>query len=150
VERLFRYDAWASRETLASLRAAAHPPEQAVRVMAHVVGASWLWHSRLTDDPSPLAVWPALGLAAAGEELESVTTAWNAYLARLKPAGRARTISYTNSKGEPWTSRVEDVLLHVVFHGTHHRGQIASLLRSAGAEPAYVDFIHAVRSGRVV
>ena len=61
----------------------------------------------------------------------------------------ARTIVYTNSKGEPWSSRVSDVLMHVVLHGGYHRGQIAADLREAGFTPAYTDYIEAVRRGWV-
>ena len=147
--RLLRWDAWANRETLSSLRAASRPPDRALHLMAHVVGASWLWLSRLEDEPSPLAVWPALPLASLGEELEGLDAAWDRYLARVTRESLARHVAYTNSKGERWTSREEDVLLHVAFHGEHHRGQIASALRAAGAEPAYTDYIHAVRRGFV-
>jgi uncharacterized damage-inducible protein DinB len=58
-------------------------------------------------------------------------------------------VSYTNSKGELWTSTVEDILTHLVIHSAYHRGQIASDLRSAGREPAYTDYIHAVRQGLI-
>ena len=54
-------------------------------------------------------------------------------------------VEYRNSKGELWRSRVEDILTHVLFHSTYHRGQIALLMRASGMEPAYTDFIHAVR-----
>jgi uncharacterized damage-inducible protein DinB len=54
-------------------------------------------------------------------------------------------VGYTNSKGEPWTNTVEEILTHVVIHSTYHRGQIASDLRNAGLEPAYTDYIHALR-----
>jgi uncharacterized damage-inducible protein DinB len=36
-----------------------------------------------------------------------------------------------------------------VVHGGYHRGQIAAAVREAGGEPAYTDFIHAVRAGLV-
>ena len=62
---------------------------------------------------------------------------------------RYRTPQTVNSKGEPWTSSVEDILTHVVLHAAHHRGQVASGLRAAGHEPAYTDYIHAVRRGLV-
>ena len=52
----------------------------------------------------------------------------------------------TNSKGEPWTSRVGTILTHVVLHGCHHRGQIASSLAAAEVTPPDVDYVHAVRS----
>ena len=42
----------------------------------------------------------------------------------------------------PW-----DVLTHVVTDSAYHRGQVASELRAGGFEPAYTDFIHAVRQG---
>ena len=58
--RQLRYDAWANAETLASLRSTA--PPQALRWMAHIVGAERLWLGRLTGEPSPLAVWPELAV----------------------------------------------------------------------------------------
>jgi len=57
----------------------------------------------------------------------------------------AEAVDYKNSKGEPWRNRVEDVLTHVIMHSAYHRGQIAMEMRAAGMEPAYTDFIHAVR-----
>jgi uncharacterized damage-inducible protein DinB len=57
----------------------------------------------------------------------------------------ARQINYVNSKGESWSSQVDDILLHVITHSAYHRGQIASNMRAAGLTPAYTDFIHAVR-----
>jgi len=59
------------------------------------------------------------------------------------------TISYKNTKGEGWTSVIEDVLLHVTTHSAYHRGQIALNLRAAGLQPAYTDYIHGVRQGLV-
>jgi DinB family len=39
--------------------------------------------------------------------------------------------------------------MHVVMHGTYHRGQIAAEVRAAGGAPEYTDFIHAVRAAAV-
>ena len=44
---------------------------------------------------------------------------------------------------------MEDVLLHVVMHSVYHRGQAAADVRANGGTPAYTDFIHAVRTGRI-
>ncbi len=71
------------------------------------------------------------------------------FLGQLSPAGLLETVVYKNSKGEPWTSTVEDILTHVVLHSAYHRGQIASLMRAGGEQPAYTDFIHAVRQGLI-
>ena len=74
---------------------------------------------------------------------------WRNYLTQLSPAGFDEKIEYRNSKGEAWSSRVEDVLTHVLLHSAYHRGQVALEMRSAGIGPAYTDFIHAVRQGLV-
>jgi uncharacterized damage-inducible protein DinB len=67
----------------------------------------------------------------------------------LPPAGLDETVDYVNSKGEPWTSSVEDILTHTVLHSSYHRGQIASDMRASGHAPAYTDYIHARRRGFV-
>ena len=149
LRRLFAYDAWANRETAASLRAASAPPETAVRRFAHVLGTEWLWLSRIRGEPSPMAVWPALSLSEAEREIAKLAEAYEAELVSLSPEGLARRVAYRNSKGEPWESAVDDIFEHVTIHGAHHRGQIVSDLRAAGFEPPYIDFIHAVRKGYV-
>jgi len=61
----------------------------------------------------------------------------------------SRRVDYTNSQGERWSNTIEDILTHVVLHGTYHRGQIATIVRQSGETPAYTDYIHAVRQGLV-
>lgn len=58
-------------------------------------------------------------------------------------------VTYSNTKGQQWTSSVGDVLTHVVMHAAYHRAQIAAELRRAGHTPAYTDFVHATRQGFV-
>jgi uncharacterized damage-inducible protein DinB len=145
--RLFDYDAWANRETLRSLRSVNTAPSAAVKRMAHIVGAGWLWLTRLKGEPVRIAVWPKLDLGGCEVEAEALAAVWRNYIATLSEDGLSRRVSYVNSKGEPWESTVEDILIHTTMHGTYHRGQIASDLRRAGFEPAYTDFIHAVRNG---
>jgi uncharacterized damage-inducible protein DinB len=74
---------------------------------------------------------------------------WHGYFAQLSSAGLWQKVTYKNSKGESWTSTVQDILTHVVIHSAYHRGQIASLMRAAGGTPAYTDFIHAARQGLI-
>lgn len=145
LRRLFAYDGWANRETLGSLRAADAPPPPAVRRMGHVVGTEWLWLSRLKGEGKPMAVWPELTLDDCEREAGRLAAAWREHLAGLSERALSRRVCYVNSKGEPWESAAGDILMHTILHSSHHRGQIASDLRGAGFEPAYTDFIHAVR-----
>ena len=145
--RQLRWDAWANRETLASLRGGESSP--ALRWMGHIAGAELLWLGRLTGEPSEVAVWPELAPDAVAALLARLDDAWPRYLDALSEDELGEPVGYRNSRGEFWNSTVGDILTHVVSHSAYHRGQIASAIRAAGGEPAYTDFIHAVRTGLV-
>lgn len=147
LRRQLHYDAWAHREVLTALAGAASPPEKALRWFAHILAAERLWLARIRGEPSKVAVWPEPDLDRSRGEVEELEGLWKSYLETLTPEGLGAEIVYVNSKGEPWRSRVEDVLQHVVIHSAYHRGQIAAALREAGISPAYTDFIHAARQG---
>lgn len=149
VARMFAYDQWANTEALASLRATGSPPERARKTMAHIVAAEVLWHARLNHASAPLAVWPDLDLDQCATWLADLQRLWSRYLDALAPDALGTKIEYTNTKGEAFASTVGDVLTHVIVHSAHHRGQIAAAVRAAGHQPAYTDFIHATRTGRL-
>ena len=147
LRRLFAYDRWANACVLRGLETDSGGP-RAIKLFAHVLGAEALWFDRLESRKSG-AVWPDLTLAQCRTELAGVSVRGEAYLESLAPARLAAPISYTNSKGEPWTSTVGDILTHIVLHSTYHRGQIASDVRAAGQTPTYTDYIHCVRQGMI-
>jgi len=146
LRELLRYDVWANRETLRSLRPGA--PSRSLRWMAHIIGAEHLCMARLRRRQETLPVWPELDVATCGERLEELSHLWPEYLDEASDS-LSEQISYTNSKGEAWTNTVEEILTHVVIHSAYHRGQIASDVRASGGVPAYTDYVHAVRQRRI-
>lgn len=149
LRRLFDYDRWANREVLAKLQASDGQPQRSLKLMAHIVAAEKLWLERLQQQPQTLPVWPNLTLDECTKEAEELPGLWQSYLSQLDDSDRNRAVAYTNSKGEHYQNRVEDILTHVVMHSAYHRGQIASDMRTAGMVPAYTDFIQGVRQGSV-
>jgi uncharacterized damage-inducible protein DinB len=148
LDRLLQYDLWANRETLKSLEQAI-PPPRSLKWMGHIIGAEFLWLARLEGQASPMPVWPDLSLKDCGKRLGEVSHKLLDGLARAGPERLTEEVSYTNSKGEAWSSTVEEILTHVAIHSAYHRGQIAADLRFAGQTPAYTDYIHAVRQGLI-
>jgi uncharacterized damage-inducible protein DinB len=148
-QRLFSHDDWANRETAASVVRAARAPDKTRTVLAHIIGTEWEWYARIHGGKSHMPVWPALDPAECIAESSRLLASWRELLASLDAAGLSRPVTYKNSKGEPWTSPVGDILMHVALHSSYHRGQIATLLRDSGHEPAYTDFIHAARQGKL-
>jgi uncharacterized damage-inducible protein DinB len=146
--RMFEHDTWANATVLDALRAGP-APDQARAWIAHIIAAERLWLARLRQEPPTMPVWPDLDLDECAAELAGLQGDWTRWLETLDQDGLGDGVAYRNSKGEFWTSIVGDVLTHVLLHGSYHRGQIASAVRAAGGEPAYTDFIHAVRSGLI-
>jgi len=148
LDRLFAYEFWANRETLQSLeRARDSAPRRALEIMAHVAAASRLWFARLTREKIKVEVWPKRTIAQIREDLDALEAMWSGWLGASPQPSLDESISYVNSKGEPWSSTPRDILTHLALHSAYHRGQIAMLLGQSGQGAAYTDFIHAARQG---
>ena len=149
LHRLFVYDDWANREVLSSLRQAETAPARSLKLMGHIFSAERLWLERMRQQKQTLPVWPDFNLEQCATQAAELPVLWKNFLDTVNQAGLSGTVSYKNSKGESWTNRREDILLHVIMHSAYHRGQIATDMRAAGFTPAYTDFIHGVRQGLI-
>ena len=140
-QRLFRYDAWANEEVLMALRAMPEPPAHSVALLAHLAGAGNTWISRLRHETSVLPIWPELTFAECEERLRTLAYGWKACLEELSLETLGDKLNYRNSKGQPFSARVADILTHVINHASYHRGQIAAEMRASGHAPAMTDYI---------
>ena len=145
----FVYNAWANRAVLETIRAAGGENARSLQLMSHILAAERVWLERLRQVPQSVPVWPESDLARCEAEAAELERNWHEYLDLATAGDLLQTVSYKNTKGELWASAILDVLTHVILHSAHHRGQIASHMRSIGQTPAYTDFIHAVRQGLV-
>lgn len=143
--RLLAYDAWANAESLRSVLAVTPPPAEATRLLAHLAGAGGTWLARLRGTTPRLAIWPELAPTELARELDAVAAGIRDLMNDPESGRLDRIVTYTNSRGDTFTSTVEDILHHVVIHGGYHRGQVAAAVRAAGGTPALTDFIHFAR-----
>ena len=146
---LFSYDDWANREVLGSLQTLNAPPVRSVKLLAHIISSERLWLERLLAQKQTHPVWPLFTLEDCKSEIDQLHGRWKNYLLSLGEAGLSDSRTYKNTRGDTFTSKKQDILLHVIMHSAYHRGQIAADVRAAGFTPAYTDFIHAVRQGFV-
>lgn len=54
-------------------------------------------------------------------------------------------INYENSKGEPFTNSIDELIRHITNHGTYHRGNISTMIRQQGYEGVSTDYIFFLR-----
>jgi uncharacterized damage-inducible protein DinB len=150
--RWFEYEQDSNAKVLTSLQAVADPlrgmPEyqKAVDLLAHLVAARNIWLYRLGFGSQPLELFPTgTSIRELPQLLDQMQSAWGKYLQSLTDTELARRFDYASYDGPRFRNTVEDVLTQLYGHSLYHRGQIAMLLRSIGAEPAATDFIYWTR-----
>jgi uncharacterized damage-inducible protein DinB len=57
------------------------------------------------------------------------------YLSSLKPNDLYKSVSRTNNDGIRRTTKVKDVLIHVITEELHHRGEIIAILWQTNIQP---------------
>ena len=146
--RWFEYEKDSHAKTLDSLNAVAEELRQsegfrkAVNLMGHIIAARRLWLFRFGVAADKVELFPREAtlteLPAAVAQME---TLWSDYLERLNDADLAHVFEYQSYEGPRFRNTIEDILTQLFGHSWYHRGQIALLLRSIGAEPAATDFV---------
>ena len=107
------------------------------QTLVHTYSAEWVWHSRWEGRP-PKAMLPAdmfpdvASLRPAWVELEA---RMHALLAAAGPEGHTRRFDYTLLSGAAGASTLQQMVQHVVNHGSYHRGQVTTMLRQLGVAP---------------
>jgi len=145
--RLFDYNRWAGTRVLRVLQEADEVPGQALELFSHLLRAQDHWYGRVEGtDHADLDFWVTESLADCAERLRASTERWQSVLDDCSPEALDETIAYTNSKGIAYETPLGDVCTHVVNHGTHHRSQIALVLRQVEIDPPATDYIFYLRS----
>jgi len=113
----------------------------------HILSGDLAWLSRFTGDPgSP----PPLGaelfadfrqLASEREQCDARLQAWSA---NVDPDWLVAPMTFTSqTDGIQRTLPTWVLVVHMFNHGTHHRGQLTTLLKQLGLDPGETD-IHKV------
>lgn len=128
------------------MRAAEDVPERAMELFGHLLRAQDLWYGRVQDTAhAELSLWAEDDLSACVERAEASARRWRTVLENVVADDLDRPVAYTNSKGTSFETPLRDILSHIVNHGTHHRAQIALVLRDVGIAPPPTDYIFFVR-----
>lgn len=146
------YSSWASRqlvEAAAQLggeelnRDFATADRTVLGTLAHVYAADRTWLGRVLGNPPVTFLDPEkdLRIDVLQNDWPAIYEGWQRWAAQLDDDSTARRISYKDLKGDPYQTPIWQVVLHVVNHGTHHRGQAAGFLRSMGRTPPRLDLV---------
>ena len=114
--------------------------------LVHTFAADRIWLYRVTGGENPGFVSEAdRSFAVLSEKWPQVLDRWKHWGQGLTDESVKVNITYQDLKGNTWTQPVWQILLHLVNHGTHHRGQVSGFLRSLGQTPPATDLIYYYR-----
>ena len=104
------------------------------KTILHIWDAELVWFKRLQGES--LTEWPSKDFEG---DRETLISGWIDNCIALKEYIESKgeeylstTISYKNMSGKAYSNTVEEIIYHVVNHGTFHRGQIITMLRANG------------------
>lgn len=112
------------------------------KMLVHCMGVQWIWLCRFRGEspcklpeadefPTRMSVeqrWPLVHAALID------------FVGRTTPQQLGNPVTYHDTKGGTHTLPLRDMILHLIDHGSYHRGQINTLIKRAGGTPAPVTF----------
>ncbi|MGA7560777.1 MAG: DinB family protein [Terriglobales bacterium] len=140
------YTAWASSRLVEA--ASALNPQELMRdfatadhnvlgTLVHVYAADRIWLGRIEGNPPArfLDLEQDMQLGVLRREWPALLERWKQWGALLTEDSIDRNVSYKSTKGDAFVTPTWQIVLHVVNHATHHRGQVSGFLRAMGHVP---------------
>ncbi len=153
IRSLFAQKSWANNElfnVLATVSAAEHAAavDTAIRTLNHIYVVDCIFKAHLLGEAHG---YTATNTDATPEidELQfcvAETDVWyEKHVATVTPSQLGERISFRFTDGDAGTMTREEMLLHVITHGSYHRGNVGQVLKSISVAPPrdlYTKFLH--------
>jgi uncharacterized damage-inducible protein DinB len=146
--QFFQYNRDANQSYIKVLQEADGIQDRAFELMSHILNAHEVWLERITPGTTSGQVnpWDKRDLIT----LNDVNFDLYGKTEKLLKSSSSeilsgKKISYKTTKGQPFESKIADILYHIVNHASYHRGQISIFLREKEITPPNSDYIFYVR-----
>lgn len=140
LKTLLKYDFWANEQWLAVFER--EEPSASVRsIYEHMLAAQAIWADRCGLSPE-----------MASRDLRACTMALSArWIQGVADTEPSTVVHYQNSKGIAFERSFEEIVRHVVNHGSYHRGQLRGHYEQLEqvVDTDLVIFLDALRSGEI-
>jgi uncharacterized damage-inducible protein DinB len=155
LQRLFRYKAWANDALLANLARldAPAPRELAIKALAHTYVVDRIFaahlrghaHGHRAANPAVLPTLDELSGDIRASDREYVD-----YVAALDADALGESIDFVFTDGAAGRMSREEMLMHVITHGSGHRGQVSALMLLNGmpaSKDGFTTYLHEAEGG---
>jgi len=147
-----RYTAWASRRMVEAAsqlneeeltRDFKHADKSVLGTLVHIFAADRVWLGRILGNVPARFIDPEQDMKRSVLEngWPALHERWLEWAAGQTDESVRESFHYKDLRGNAYSSAVWQTILHVVNHGTHHRGQVSAMLRAMGHPPPPVDLV---------
>jgi uncharacterized damage-inducible protein DinB len=138
--KLYRYNEWANRRVLGAIERQNVTTAKILSIFSHQLSANFLWLHRIRGlAPPDVELWKTYSIERLRTMVDEGSKQWLEFIESTDDFNRV--LKYKNYVGDYYENNVEHIMMHLVNHGSYHRGQVALLLRQNGFEPINTDFI---------
>ena len=146
----FAYTAWASARLVEAAKKLSEAEltrdfgtadKSVLGTLVHVFAADRVWLARVRGHAPGRFIDPErdMKMSVLENDWPQVLAGWQEHLGGV--ADVSAPVSYKDLKGNAYATPLWQIALHVVNHGTHHRGQVSGFLRTMGHTPPPTDLI---------
>ncbi len=148
LRELFIYNDWANRRIVAALKL--NQSEKAQRILAHLLVTEKEYFDRLYGkDSTGFDFWQDLSEEECGRLAQENAENYEGILKRFDDEGLGQIARYKTSEGVAHENTFRELLTHVLFHSSIHRGNIILKMREEGFTPPVIDYIIYLRETAV-
>lgn len=140
LRELFIYNDWANRRIIAALKS--NQSEKSRKILAHLLVTEKEYFERLYGkDSTGFDFWQNLPLEDCGQLARENAENYERLLKRFDDEGLGQIARYKTSEGAAHENSFRELLTHVLFHSSIHRGNIILKMREENFEPPKIDYI---------
>ncbi|HRK33801.1 MAG TPA: DinB family protein [Candidatus Hydrogenedentes bacterium] len=114
------------------------------KIVSHLYLAEQVWLQRIAGEPVDAEVFRTRG----ADELDRMMSAHPVRFHELIASDISRVVAYQRFNGDAYEATVEEILLHLITHASHHRGQMAPYAVKLGLQALNTDYINYSLRGR--
>lgn len=149
LRQLFDYNDWANRRIITALKE--NYAEKSHKILAHLLITEKEYYERLYGkDSKGFDFWQELSLEECGNLARETAERFEKLIRRFDEEGLDLKAQYRTSEGDWKENTFREMLTHVLFHSSIHRGNIMINLREAGFTPPKIDYIIYLRETKYI
>ncbi len=147
LREIFEYNEWANRQIIVALKF--NESERARQILAHLLITETEYYERLYGkDSTGFDFWQKLTLTECADLARENNRKFERLLQRFDDEGLGQAAEYKTSEGVAYTNTFRELLTHVLFHSSIHRGNIIVQLREENIAPPKIDYIVYLRENK--